>query len=279
MSSLKHAVERAGRIADRIVPPPSGITVLIYHRVGGGSDSAVDLDADEFERQLEYLAEHHRVVSLADAVAEISQAQPEGWATDHDDVGSTPGVVLTFDDGTDDFVDVVAPLLERHQTPATLYAATQFIDDGEAFPWGAAPATWAGLADSTSSGLITVESHTHTHLLFARIDALTAAAELDRSIDLIGEHIGVAPTHFAYPKAIPPSAAAEIEVRKRFVSASLARSRVNRPGHTDLHRLWRTPIQRNIGLDAFGRRAAGGQRLEGELRALTTPIRHRRDST
>jgi peptidoglycan/xylan/chitin deacetylase (PgdA/CDA1 family) len=279
MSSLKNAVERAGRIADRIVPPPTGITVLIYHRVGGGSDSAVDLEPDEFERQLEHLAEHHRVISLADAVDEISQAQPEGWATGNDDVRGTPGVVLTFDDGTDDFVDVVAPLLERHRTPATLYAATQFIDECEAFPWGAAPATWAGLADSTSSGLITVESHTHTHLLFDRIDSVTAATELDRSIDLIGEHIGVAPAHFAYPKAVPPNASAEIEVRKRFVSAALARSRVNRPGHTDLARLWRTPIQRNIGHDAFARRAAGGQRLEGELRALTTPIRHRRAAT
>jgi peptidoglycan/xylan/chitin deacetylase (PgdA/CDA1 family) len=219
------------------------------------------------------------VISLSDAVDEISQAQPEGWATGSDGMGAAPGVVLTFDDGTDDFVDVVAPLLERHQTPATLYAATQFIDECEAFPWGAPPATWPGLADSTSSGLITVESHTHTHLLFDRIDSVTAAAELDRSIDLIGEHIGVAPAHFAYPKAIPANPAAEIEVRTRFVSAALARSRVNRPGHTDLSRLWRTPIQRNIDHDAFARRAAGGQRLEGELRALTTPIRQRRAQT
>ncbi len=277
---------------DRVLKPAPGVTVLIYHRVGGGSDSEVDLDVDAFRAQLEYLREHHTVVSLDDAAAILGSdpEAPTGGPTDQS------SVVITFDDGTDDFCDHVVPALVEYDLPATLYAATHFIDTGEPFPWGAPPASWAGLADAASTGLVTIGSHTHTHALLDRSDPgnsgdsgdsshpsnsadpsgpSTIGDELDRSIELIGEHIGTAPAHFAYPKALPGSDAAEAEVRRRFVTAALARSRVNRPGHTDLHRLWRTPIQRSDGHDFFVAKAAGGLRLEGELRELVAKVKYR----
>ena len=61
MADVKQLVKRTGLLLDRVIPPPAGITILIYHRVGGNSGSEVDLDASMFERQLEHLAEHHRV--------------------------------------------------------------------------------------------------------------------------------------------------------------------------------------------------------------------------
>ena len=79
--------------------------------------------------------------------------------------------------------------------------------------------------------------------------------DLDRSIALIAEHIGVTPAHFAYPKALPGSPAAELAVRRRFQSAALAASRVNRAGHPDLHRLWRTPVQRSDTPECFAAKA------------------------
>jgi peptidoglycan/xylan/chitin deacetylase (PgdA/CDA1 family) len=280
---------------DRVLKPAPGVTVLIYHRVGGGSGSEVDLDVDAFRAQLEHLREHHTVVSL-DAAAEQLRV-----ATGEEHTGST--VVITFDDGTDDFCDHVVPALVEYETPATLYVATRFIDRGEPFPWGAPPASWQGLRDAAATGLVTIGSHTHTHVLLDRADttdpsdsagpstgrsdsvdsdgpsgparAPMIGDELDRSIELIGEHIGTPPAHFAYPKALPGSQAAEAEVRRRFTTAALARSRVNRPGHTDLHRLWRTPIQRSDGHDFFVAKAAGGLRLEGELRNLVAKVKYR----
>jgi peptidoglycan/xylan/chitin deacetylase (PgdA/CDA1 family) len=267
-------------LGDRVLEPAPGVTVLIYHRVGGGSGSEVDLDLDTFHAQLEHLRDHHTVVSLDAAVAVLTSSSAQAGSTDS-------AVVLTFDDGTDDFCDHVVPALAEYQLPATLYAATHFIDSGETFPWGAPPASWAGLADAASTGLVTIGSHTHTHVLLDRADAGKSADpadptspsmigdELDRSIELIGEHIGSPPAHFAYPKALPGSEAAEAEVRRRFTTAALARSRVNRPGHTDLHRLWRTPIQRSDGHDFFVAKAAGGLRLEGELRNLVAKVKYR----
>jgi peptidoglycan/xylan/chitin deacetylase (PgdA/CDA1 family) len=255
---------------DRVMKPADGVTVLIYHRVGGGSGGEVDLDVDAFRAQLEHLRTHHTVIDLDAAAAVLS-----GSAADGGEAMPERTVVVTFDDGTDDFCDVVVPALVEFGVPATLYAATRFIDTGEAFPWGAPSASWTGLRDAASTGLVTIGSHTHTHALLDRADPSQVGAELDRSIELIGEHIGTPPAHFAYPKALPGSEAAEAEVRSRFTTAALARSRVNEPGATDLHRLWRTPIQRSDGHEFFVAKAAGGLRLEGELRELVARIKYR----
>ena len=256
---------------DRVMKPADGVTVLIYHRVGGGSGGEVDLDVDAFWEQLEHLRDHHTVIDLDTAAAVLAGDGDGGGA-----VLPERAVVVTFDDGTDDFCEVVVPALVAYGVPATLYAATHFIDTGETFPWGAAPTSWAGLRDAVSTGLVTIGSHTHSHALLDRADPSEIGAELDRSIELIGEHIGTAPSHFAYPKALPGSEAAEAEVRRRFTTAALARSRVNEPGKTDLHRLWRTPIQRSDGFDFFVTKAAGGLRLEGEVRELIARVKYRR---
>ncbi len=267
--NVANVVKQVSMLADRVVAPPIGITVLIYHRVGGGSDSLVDLDTDTFEAQLTHLSEHHRVLSIDEAVDELTAV---------DDPSHTPraGVVITFDDGTDDFCEHAAPALERHGLPATLYVATEFVDTGSDFPWGAPPTTWAALREATRSGRITVGSHTHSHWLLDRLDPSEVAADLDTSIRLIEDNLGSTPEHFAYPKAVGGSVKADIEIRRRFRSAALAASRVNRPGPTtDVLRLWRTPVQRTDDATVFAAKAAGGLRLEGELRSLVARARYR----
>ncbi len=253
---LRSVAHQLVAVADRFAPSTSaGITLLIYHTVGAGGAGAVDVSLDDFRAQLAHLAEHHRVLALADAVDELESG-----------IKPVDAVVITFDDGTADFVEHAVPALVEAGLPATLYACTQPIDEQQPFPWGAPPTSWAGLSDAALTGLISIESHTHTHALLDRLPDAYIAGELDRSIELIGEHIGTAPRHFAYPKAVPGSPAADAAVRERFDSSALARNRVNQPGRADLHRLWRTPIQRTDDLDRFAAKAAGGARIDGELR-------------
>ena len=266
-------IKRASAAIDALLPPAPGVTVLIYHRVGGGSDSAVDMDADAFEQQLAHLAEHHDVITLETALKRL--ADPSSSAGEPAGDSARRSVVITFDDGTADFTDVSVPALVRHQLPATLYAATRFIDEGEDFPWGAPPTSWAALRDAVSTGFVTVGSHTHSHWLLDRQPAAEIEADLDRSLELIATNLGVAPADFAYPKALPAAAVSEIAVRRRFRSAALASSRVNRPGATDPFRLARTPIQRGDGFRWFAAKANGGLRLEGEIRAALARVRYR----
>ncbi|MEO1057640.1 MAG: polysaccharide deacetylase family protein [Actinomycetota bacterium] len=266
---MRLAAKRILGLADRVVPTRNGVTILIYHRVGGGSGGEVDLDVDEFRRHLAHLRSTHRVVPIEKAAAALTNSNGER------DESRNSSVVVTFDDGTADFVEHALPLLTEYEIPATLYVATQFVESGEPFPWDAPPASWGGLSEALSTGLVTIGSHTHSHALLDRSEPGEIADELDRSIDLIQERLGVNPVHFAYPKALPGSSAAEGEVRRRFTTAALARSRVNVAGQTDPHRLWRTPIQRSDGFEFFAAKAAGGMRLEGELRDLVARVRYR----
>ena len=245
---------------DRLRPPPAGVVVLIYHRVGGGTDSAVDLPLDVFRKQMDVLVATQSVLSLDEAVDQLASGlQPRG-------------VVITFDDGTPDFYEIAVPELARRGLPATLYAATGPIDSGEPMPWGVPSATWEGLRSAVATGLVTIGSHTRDHPLLDRLDRAAVADQLDTSIASIVEEIGVAPRHFAYPKAVPGNAAAEIEVRSRFASAALAGNRANVPGG-DLHRLTRTPVHRADSAATFASKINGGLRLEGTVREFVARYR------
>jgi len=263
VSILSHSVKFAADVVDHVRHPVEGLVVLIYHRVGGLTGVPVDLPTEMFDAQMATLSAAGSVLSLDDAVAAL--------VTGADLSGR---VVVTFDDGTADFVELAVPILERHAIPATLFVATKFIDEGIEFPDRGRPVSWAALSDSLQSGQITIGSHTHSHALLDRLDPARLADELDRSIGLIGHNLGVEARHFAYPKALDPSAMADAAVRERFASASLAGTRANPPG-SDVFRLRRSPIQV---LDAdrwFGRKVSGGLGFEDDLRALVNRRRYR----
>jgi peptidoglycan/xylan/chitin deacetylase (PgdA/CDA1 family) len=186
--------------------------------------------------------------------------------------------VVTFDDGTADFVDNALEVLVAHHIPATLYLATSFVEDGRSFWDDGTVLSWPALRDALSTGLVSVGTHTHTHALLDRADATAATEELETSIGLVEDRLGVSPAHFAYPKAVAPpkGSAVDLAVRSRVRSAAVAGGRVNRVDATDVWRLARTPIVAADDLDAFERKARGGLRLEGEARERLDRLRYRR---
>lgn len=103
-----------------------GATILMYHSVADAPrarfvDPAWHMTPEAFEAQLCWLARHRRVISLDTLADTLERGEsPE--------VGS---VVLTFDDGYLDNLEVAAPLLAKHELPATLYLATGYVDAGE----------------------------------------------------------------------------------------------------------------------------------------------------
>ena len=150
---------------------------------------------------------------------------------------------------------------------------------GQRFPGDGRPLSWAEAGEAVDSGLVTIGSHTHGHALLDRLDAAAVAAELDRSRDLIGERLGVAAEHFAYPKAVLAAPGVEPLVRARFRSAALGGNRANPYGTTDPHRLARSPIQRRDGMRFFIRKAQGGMALEEQARRRLDRWRYARQTT
>lgn len=248
---VKRGLADLGRAA-----PARGTTILIYHRVGGGSSDERDVDVESFERQLDLLR-RHRVVSLDEALDALDAGDDEAR------------VVLTFDDGFADVHEHAFPRLVERGLPFTLYVSTAFI--GGQMHWegstasGPGPAlSWPQLAELAASPLCTIGNHTHTH---ARPERLSAD-ELDRCTQTLTERLGVAVDHFAYPWGIRVPQA-EAWLAERFRSAVLCRVGRNLPA-THRLRLHRVPVRRTDPLEFFAAKLQGGLGPERAYETLVT---------
>lgn len=232
-----------------------GATLLIYHRVGGGTSNELDLLPDTFRRQLDLLAEHD-VLSLDSALDRLEQ---------HD---ARPSVVLTFDDGFADVHEHAWPMLRDRQLPFTIYLATAYV--GAEMVWEGATAkgmpgrglTWHQLEEMVASGLCTIGNHTHHHV---RPEVLHGE-ELDLCTDAIQRHLGVTPRHFTYPWGIRVPAMDDA-MRDRFRSASTGVLGRNLPD-ADRMALTRVPVRRTDPHSFFAAKLTGALRAERSYAAL-----------
>ena len=236
--------------------PAEGATVLIYHRVGGGSPDERDLATDAFRDQLDALTSVE-VVSLDTAAERVTAGSP------------APSVVLTFDDGFGDVYDNAWPLLRERSLPFTVYLSSSYV--GGTMRWdgstakAAGPAlTWAQLEEMLASGLCSIGNHTFSH---ARPELLTEE-ELDRCSADVEEHLGVRPQHFAYCWGVdvPPMRPALAE---RFRTAATAEVGRNLPG-TDPMAWRRIPVRGSDPIEFFRAKLRGGLLPERAYGALVT---------
>jgi peptidoglycan/xylan/chitin deacetylase (PgdA/CDA1 family) len=234
--------------------PAVGATLLIYHRVGGGSVDERDVAVSDFAAQLDELSRHD-VVSLDVAIDRLERGD------------SAPSVVLTFDDGFADVYDHAWPVLHSRALPFTLYLATAYVDgtmhwDGSTAKVAGPGLTWRQLDKMIESGLCTVGNHTHSHVRPERLDA----DELDTCNRLVEQQLGVTPRHFTYTwgVAVPRM---EAELRRRFRSASTGELGRNLPGD-DLMRLRRVPVRRTDPLEFFRAKFSGQLRAERAYQRL-----------
>jgi len=230
-----------------------GATLLIYHRVGGGTSDELDVPVKDFARQLGMLAAHD-VVSLDEALDRLDRGD------------TSPSVVLTFDDGFEDVYENAWPLLRDHRLPFTIYLASAYM--GAEMVWEGATAqgapgrgmSWAQLGEMLDSGLCTVGNHTHLHV---RPEHLSVE-ELDRCTDEVRQHLGVTPRHFTYPWGIPVRGLRGA-LHERFRSASTGRLGRNSPD-TDRLALRRVPV-RQSDPDRFFRAKVEGSLLPERMYA------------
>src|SRR5262245_21074671 len=94
-TAAARAVKAVAAAADAVRHPGEGVVVLAYHRVGRRSSLSVDVPVDLFTRQMEEVASSGRVLPLDGALRTLAAPDDE----------ALPGVVVSFDDGTSDFVD------------------------------------------------------------------------------------------------------------------------------------------------------------------------------
>lgn len=127
-----------------------------------------------------------------------------------------PAVCLTFDDAYADFYFKVFPLLQEFRMPAVLAVPTKFIlpsttvtpeqrmavayDDAMTagiYQQQATMCTWQELQEMATSGLVSMASHSHSHVNITQTDNLDY--ELQHSKQLLASHLQQEITTFVYP--------------------------------------------------------------------------------
>lgn len=167
----------------------NNIVVLAYHSI---SDSpwihAVSKEA--FTEQTEFLRRCMIPISLAEAERQYTQG-----------ILSTkrPKVVITFDDGYEDWVTNAMPALLAQGLPATFFVTTSFkIITSETHP-GLIPMAPAHVSTLAQAGF-DIGSHSHTHADLAHCPEEQFMQELTESKRLLREFSHQEIGHLSYPK-------------------------------------------------------------------------------
>jgi peptidoglycan/xylan/chitin deacetylase (PgdA/CDA1 family) len=117
----------------------------------------------------------------------LSRAALDGFyrgcrATDQGDSHDGLPVLLTFDDGWRDSVEVAGPVLAKHQGKAMLFVTTDFI--------GRSHFLTRSELRALSTSLFAIGSHARTHRMLSQLSELEIVAELDYSKRFLEDALG-----------------------------------------------------------------------------------------
>jgi peptidoglycan/xylan/chitin deacetylase (PgdA/CDA1 family) len=177
----------------------TSLQIVHYHQVR-------PKDRKAFERQLQYYQRKYDIISMSEAVKLLTRK------TDALKGNSRRYLVVTFDDGFKDNVEVAAPILERYEIPACFFIVTDFISikpqDREKLelfakerfyiPTPEVNMNWEDIRTLIQKGF-ELGSHTRTHRRLSSLPIETVADELVESRQCIETHTGQSARHFAWP--------------------------------------------------------------------------------
>lgn len=143
----------------------------------------MNVTPEAFAAQMAWLAENHPVITLSDAAAGL------------------PGVAITFDDGFRDNLLEAAPVLARHEIPATVFVVTGrlggFLDDEPDSQHGALM-TWDEVRRLRDLG-IDIGGHTVNHIRLSHRDEAGQRHEISGCFETLARELAQTPKAFAYP--------------------------------------------------------------------------------
>ncbi len=142
-------------------PGPGRFAAIAYHEIGDdGRDRHYSISESTFVQHLSFL--RHDGWSFVGIDALLAARDGRRPLPDK-------AVLLSFDDGYDDFATRVLPLLRAFSAPGVFALVTSWMETplGGTFDYGGAPAprrslvTWAQARDMQASGLCEFASHSH----------------------------------------------------------------------------------------------------------------------
>jgi peptidoglycan/xylan/chitin deacetylase (PgdA/CDA1 family) len=172
------------------------LSILMYHRVARAGSAAMSrwrVTPEAFEEQLAYLRDsHYYSISL------------RAWNSAREQRKLLPGrpVLITFDDGYQDFLSEAWPLLKRYGFGATVFLVTEAV--GLSNVWDSAYGEtiplldWAGIRQLRSEG-VEFGSHTATHRPLTGLSHEEVVREAVRSRAAIARELADIVDTISYP--------------------------------------------------------------------------------
>jgi peptidoglycan/xylan/chitin deacetylase (PgdA/CDA1 family) len=187
------------------------IPILMYHSVSGEDNASeakreaaahpyyrTSTSPQRFAEQINYLhGNGYRTVSLADAASGLWRQLPIA-----DKQVAEKQVVVTFDDGYQDFYRHAFPVLSQCGFSATVFLPTSYIRETPTSFKGRDCLTWAEVRELNQHG-IRFGSHTVTHPQLRDLSPSAVKDEIFSSKKTIEEKLGGEVDSFAYPYAFP----------------------------------------------------------------------------
>jgi len=173
--ALGSTIGRSGR--ETSLTP--GLRILTYHRVTEDPADPFTVRPSDFRVQMERVAATGASMPLEEALLELGQGD------------ASSRIVLTFDDGTGDFLTDALPVLGRLRLPATLYVSPARVGE-QGF------LNWDDLQAIQDPG-IRIGSHGLDHRSLGRMSPSEAGFQVSESKRILEDRLGISVNSLAYP--------------------------------------------------------------------------------
>lgn len=186
----------SGRIKRRLrnqIRPTARI--LLYHRIADVKNDPylLAVSPNNFQKQLQYLKNDFRLVSLRQLVGELKTRK----ITDNT-------IAITFDDGYADNLYNAVPILKELGIPATIFITAESIGQNIFYwdkdnPDAGRPLSAEELQQLTATALLEVGAHTLTHPRLSKISSEKQEKEIFKSKEQLEATAHKLILGFAYP--------------------------------------------------------------------------------
>jgi len=157
--------------------------VIMYHKIDGDSSrSRLSVSPESFERQMRFLKRHkYNVVKLEDLAEMVKKNQFPAKT-----------IAVTFDDGYENNYINAYPVLKALGLHATIFIIPAMVGT-EGYM------TWPQILEMSESGVITMGSHSMTHLWLPDQPEQKMDSEIRDSKRAIESHLNKEVRAFSYP--------------------------------------------------------------------------------
>ena len=160
------------------------IPVIMYHGVAenppkwASNGEDLFIDPKNFEEQMKYIKEHNYETIFVEDI----ENNHSGGVT----------LILTFDDGYEDFYTNVLPILKKYNLKANLYVITNSINKKDYL-------SEEQLKEIADSKLVSIGSHTHNHNVLKDLSEEQIEYELKTSKEILEKIINKKVRTISYP--------------------------------------------------------------------------------